>query len=160
MFYVSPTLTMLMLAVVPPVSLGAVRWFYMELKFGRQRFVGMVWSLPQETLQPNSRSHRRDDKGLSDDVFKALDVLILAIRLPRSRFQPYAQYKHTMLFLKKSLNSMTGSRRSSILVGKRRLQAVYSLGQQGGVEMLLSFVSWVMVRPLCILSAYTITNTV
>lgn len=28
MFYVSPTLTMLMLAVVPPVSLGAVRCIY------------------------------------------------------------------------------------------------------------------------------------
>ena len=36
MFYVSPTLTMLMLAVVPPVSLGAVCWCYTELKFGRQ----------------------------------------------------------------------------------------------------------------------------
>jgi hypothetical protein len=36
MFYVSPTLTMLMLAVVPPVSLGAVCYCFMELKLGYQ----------------------------------------------------------------------------------------------------------------------------
>lgn len=28
--------------------------------------LGMVWPLPQETLQPDSRSHRRYDKGLSN----------------------------------------------------------------------------------------------
>ena len=83
---------------------------------------------------------------------RATDILTLylAIRLPRNRFQPYAQYKPIMLFLKKSSNFTKRSTRSFRLHGKRPLRAVYSLEQRDGVEMSPSFVCWVMVWLICI----------
>lgn len=57
MFYVSPALTTLMLALVPPVSLGVVR----RLLRPHTRVLplsGFLRSLPQETVKPNAGGPR------------------------------------------------------------------------------------------------------
>lgn len=54
MFYLSPTLTGLMLLVVPPVSLGAVRVSSLY-NVSLPRVTGLLWSLPQEVIDQNSR---------------------------------------------------------------------------------------------------------
>lgn len=52
MFYLSPTLTLLMLAVVPPVSLGAVR-LHVDLacKLNIESLSGFLWSLLETVVQ-------------------------------------------------------------------------------------------------------------
>jgi hypothetical protein len=59
MLYLSPTLTMLMLAVVPPVSLGAVSFLLGTidalLLTGPP---GLLWTLSQEALEQDARSFR------------------------------------------------------------------------------------------------------
>ena len=65
MFYLSPTLTMLMLTVVPPVSLGAVRprlLSFLSFMLTNQQSV-LLRPLPQTPLQPHPRSRRRDDQN-------------------------------------------------------------------------------------------------
>lgn len=57
MFYLSPTLTLLMLAIVPPVSLGAVRHLLMAIAQLFNYFTGILWSLPQETIKQDARGY-------------------------------------------------------------------------------------------------------
>ena len=62
MFYVSPALTTLMLALVPPVSLGVVR--PLPHSFARALpLPGVLWSLPQEVIEPNPGSPRGNEQG-------------------------------------------------------------------------------------------------
>jgi hypothetical protein len=51
MFYLSPTLTLLMLAVVPPVSLGAVRSSVMGHCIVLTILQGLLWSLFEKTVK-------------------------------------------------------------------------------------------------------------
>lgn len=81
MFYLSPTLTMLMLTVVPPVSLGAVSslLYFLPLISHTthskkvklipttisflKKPLGLLRPVPQTPLQPNARSRRRNDQS-------------------------------------------------------------------------------------------------
>ena len=55
MFYVSPALTTLMLALVPPVSLGVVRRIPCSFVHVSP-LPGFLRSLPQEAVKPNTGS--------------------------------------------------------------------------------------------------------
>lgn len=72
MFYISPQLTLLMLTVVPPVSLGAVCDLSHDTYAYSHRanaaailLLGFLWSLPEETLEQDARSPRGHDQGRS-----------------------------------------------------------------------------------------------
>jgi len=65
MFYVSPALTTLMLALVPPVSLGVVRC--LPHSFAHvSPLSGVLWSLPEKTVKPNPGSPRGNEQGRND----------------------------------------------------------------------------------------------
>jgi len=57
MFYVSPALTTLMLALVPPVSLGVVCWPPRTLTCV-SFLSGVLWSLLEEAVKSNTGSPR------------------------------------------------------------------------------------------------------
>lgn len=57
MFYVSPALTTLMLALVPPVSLGVVRWLHRPSTHASP-LPGFLRPLPQEAVKSNTGSPR------------------------------------------------------------------------------------------------------
>lgn len=57
MFYVSPALTTLMLALVPPVSLGVVCRFPRSLAY-ISLLSGVLWPLPQKAVKSNTGSSR------------------------------------------------------------------------------------------------------
>lgn len=61
MFYISPKLTLLMLAVVPPVSLGAVSYTKMQdLACILNRFViiGILWPISEKAIKQDPGSSR------------------------------------------------------------------------------------------------------
>ena len=60
MFFVSPTLTALMLAIVPPVSFGAVRLIHSPLA-SSELCLGILRPVFEETLDQDPRSSWRDD---------------------------------------------------------------------------------------------------
>lgn len=65
MFYISPQLTVLMLAVVPPVSLGVVSRATPLLPGldATMSFLGDIWSVSQTALEQNSGGTWGDDQG-------------------------------------------------------------------------------------------------
>lgn len=62
MFYVSPALTTLMLALVPPVSLGVVRWLARSL-VRISPPPGVLRPLPEKIVKSNTGSPRRNEQG-------------------------------------------------------------------------------------------------
>lgn len=79
MFYLSPTLTLLMLAVVPPVSLGAVR----SLSPSMLSYIilitseGFLWSLPEKIVQQNSGIDGRNDESKRSFSPKSLCIKLI-----------------------------------------------------------------------------------
>ena len=57
MFYVSPALTTLMLALVPPVSLGVVCWLPCTVTCVSP-LSGVLWSLLEKAIESNTGSPR------------------------------------------------------------------------------------------------------
>lgn len=57
MFYVSPALTTLMLALVPPVSLGVVCWLPRTVTCVSP-LSGVLWSLLEKAIESNTGSPR------------------------------------------------------------------------------------------------------
>ena len=72
MFYLSPTLTLLMLGLVPPVSIGAVGVFILRVCKGLVLILfvvlGHLWSVFKEIVKPNPRSHGRNDQGIFTSI--------------------------------------------------------------------------------------------
>lgn len=64
MFYISPKLTFLMLAIVPPVSLGVVGDLLHRQCLLLSSRVGLLWEISEEIIDTNSRGSRRDDQGI------------------------------------------------------------------------------------------------
>lgn len=62
MFYISPQLTLLMLAVVPPVSMGAVSQCSAQ-KWLCLIYLGVLWKILEEAFEQNTRSVGRNDEG-------------------------------------------------------------------------------------------------
>lgn len=68
MFYLSPTLTLLMLTLVPPVSLGAVRAFIqlswpLALNVQIRYVIGLLWTIYQTAFESYARSAWRHDQS-------------------------------------------------------------------------------------------------
>jgi len=58
MLYTSPTLTLLMLAMVPPVSLGAARRLYLYGFKLLTQILGFLWSLSKKAIPQDAGSCR------------------------------------------------------------------------------------------------------
>lgn len=57
MFYLSPTLTLLMLGVVPPISLGAVRdQLFLPININSSPYLGLLWKISEEAFKPDPGS--------------------------------------------------------------------------------------------------------
>lgn len=83
MFYISPQLTVLMLAVVPPVSLGVVsRATFVLISLDATIFsLGDLWSVSQTALEQNPGGTRRDDQGKCNNSATLVFVFIFPLKL-------------------------------------------------------------------------------
>ena len=100
-------------------------------------YLGMVWPIPQKTLQPNSRSSRRNDQGFFPSLSFKDHVVILFVccRLRPNPSLPCAPFKPSTLIHKKNASSTKESKTSLHWRRKRPSPVGFSLGQQDGVGM-------------------------
>lgn len=136
MFYISPQLTVLMLAVVPPVSLGAVSLLlHTEAPPVLTQYdPGLLRPLPQAAIQQNSGSSGRDDQGITR-ARRRYRSDQHACRLLKNRCPRYELFRHTMLTTTSRENLATGFNRFSPSLAKRLSLVAFSSGAPDGVEM-------------------------
>lgn len=98
MFYISPQLTVLMLAVVPPVSLGAVSNMQQNHSCIAQiSALGFLWSIPETAIQQNPGGPRRNDEG-NNNILSSLVLLhslVTCNRLRKSLFPLFVRCRRT-----------------------------------------------------------------
>jgi len=98
MFYISPQLTLLMLGIVPPVSLGA--WFY-------GRYLRRLSNKTQEALGEMTKVSRLSVLPIQ----RLIRCGSVFVRLPKSHCQPSGPCKRTMPPRRKNRSSITRLRR-------------------------------------------------
>ncbi|EJD46962.1 hypothetical protein AURDEDRAFT_113579 [Auricularia subglabra TFB-10046 SS5] len=150
MVYLSPTLTVLMMAVVPPVSLGAVFYgrYIKELSNRTQEAIGDMTKVAQEALSAlrtvqSSNAQPHENKKFSERVQR---VLVLARReaLASGIFFGATGWSGNVTILVLLGYGGTLVSQGAITVGELSSMLLYTLYVGSGLQMLTSFFSSIM----------------
>ncbi|KAF9022292.1 hypothetical protein BDZ89DRAFT_1070818 [Hymenopellis radicata] len=150
MFYVSPTLTMLMLAVVPPVSLGAVFYgrYLKKLSLQTQEAVGEMTKVANESLAALRTVQAYNAQSQEKQKFheKVLDVLTLARReaIASGIFFGSTGWSGNVTLLCLLGYGGTLVSRGEISVGDLTSLLLYTVYVGNGLQMLTSFFASIM----------------
>ncbi|KIY65318.1 hypothetical protein CYLTODRAFT_379636 [Cylindrobasidium torrendii FP15055 ss-10] len=150
MFYVSPTLTLLMLAVVPPVSLGAVFYgrYLKKLSLQTQEAVGEMTKVANESLAALRTVQAFNAQQQEGQKFhqKVLDVLTLARReaVASGIFFGSTGWSGNVTLLALLGYGGTLVSRGDISVGDLTSLLLYTVYVGNGLQMITSFFTSIM----------------